>query len=102
MTYKDYANIPMQKNDAGAETIGEYLKLLLLTLWDEEEGFSGKRPFGNSGWQHEVYTALLTARVVDGKLDEDGFVDEIDYYDADNIVRKIIISVFGDLKGGAE
>lgn len=51
MNYKEYAKIPIQENDAGAKTIGEYLKKLLLTLWDEEDGFSGKRPFGNSSWK---------------------------------------------------
>ena len=100
MNYKEYAKIPMQENDAGAKTIGEYLKTLLLTLWVEEEGFSGKRPFGNSGWQYEIYTALISARVVDGKLDECGYVDEVDYYTADSIVREIIIGVFDVLKGG--
>jgi hypothetical protein len=30
-----------------------------LTLWDEEDSFSGKRPFGNSGWKWDVYTAFL-------------------------------------------
>jgi hypothetical protein len=100
MTYKDYANIPMQDNDAGAKTIGDYLKLLLLTLWDEEEGFSGKRPFGNSGWQYEIYKALISAKVVNGKLDEDGHIDEVDYYTADNVVRQIIVGAFDRLKGG--
>lgn len=51
MSYKEYIKIPMQENDAGAKTVGEYLKILLLTLWDEEDCFSGKRPFGNSGWK---------------------------------------------------
>ena len=100
MDYKDYAKIPMQENDAGAKTIGEYLKTLLLTLWVEEESFSGKRPFGNSGWQYEIYTALISAKVVDGKLDECGYVDEVDYYTADSVVREIIIGVFDALKGG--
>ena len=100
MNYKDYAKIPMQENDAGAKTIGEYLKTLLLTLWVEEESFSGKRPFGNSGWQYEIYTALISAKVVDGKLDECGYVDEVDYYTADSVVREIIIGVFDALKGG--
>lgn len=102
MTYKDWVNIPMQENDAGAKTVGDYLKLLLLTLWDESDGFSGKRPFGNSGWQYEVYKALISAKVVNGKLDEYGDVDEIDYYTADCIVRQIIIGAFDRLKGGVQ
>ena len=102
MNPKDYANIPMKENDAGAKTVGEYLKKLLLTLWDEEEGFSGKRPFGNSGWKYEVYTALISAKVVNGKLDEYGYVDEVDYHTADCIIRLIIIVAFDRLKEGAE
>jgi hypothetical protein len=100
MNYKDYAKLPMQENDAGAKTIGDYLKILLLTLWDEEAGFSGKRPFGNSGWQYEIYTALISAKVVNGKLDEEGYVEDVDYNAADSVVREIIIGAFDALKGG--
>ena len=100
MNYKEYAKIPMQENDAGAKTIGEYLKKLLLTLWDEEDRFSGKRPFGNSGWKWEIYTALISAKVVSGKLDEDGYIEEVDFSAADEFVRNIIIALFSNLKGG--
>ena len=100
MNYKEYAKIPMQENDAEAKTIGEYLEKLLLTLWDEEDSFSGKRPFGNSGWKWEVYTALISAKVVNGKLDEDGYIEEVDFSMADDVVRNIIIALFGELKGG--
>ncbi len=102
MKYKEYAKIPMQENDAGAKTIGEYLEKLLLTLWDEEDGFSGKRPFGNSGWKWEIYTALISAKVVNGKLDEDGYIEEVDFSVSDDVVRNIIFAVFNELKGGGE
>lgn len=90
MSNKDYINIPMPKNDAGAKNVGEYLSKLLLTLWDEEDCFSGKRPFGNSGWKYEIYTALVSAGVVSGELDEDGYLKEFDKTEADGIVREII------------
>lgn len=61
-------------NDAKASTVGEYLGALLMTLWEEDEGFSGKRPFGNSGWQWDVYTALVKAGLAEGSVyDDDGF-----------------------------
>lgn len=41
--------IRMPPNGAGAATVGEYLAKLLAELWLHDEGFSGKRPFGNSG-----------------------------------------------------
>lgn len=62
---------------AGAATVGEYFGHLLATLWSEGEGFSAKRPFGNSGWQYDVYIALARAGLIDGlMLDENGYVDE--------------------------
>lgn len=59
---------PMQENDSGANTIKGYLKALLLTLWKEDEGFSGKRPFGNSGWQNDVALALVKGKLVRGAI----------------------------------
>jgi hypothetical protein len=64
--------VPMGDNDADAATVGDYLGKLLLEVWREGEGFSGKRPFGNSGWEWELYAALGRAGVVGG-LDEDGY-----------------------------
>lgn len=72
-------DLPMDENDAGAQTIRGYLKALLLQLWQQGEGFGGKRPFGNSGWDHDLYRALVKAGVIKGKLDEDGFIDEYDH-----------------------
>jgi len=40
-------------------SIREYLAKLLTKLITEEEGFSGKRPFGNSGWLSDLYFPLL-------------------------------------------
>ena len=59
---------PMQENDSGADTIKGYLKALLSTLWDEEGGFSGKRPFGNSGWTNEVAQALVKGKFIKGSI----------------------------------
>jgi hypothetical protein len=71
-------------------TIKDYLKELLIALWTEAEGFSGKRPFGNSGWQFEIYECLIKNRVVEGKLDDDGYVEEIDIKVADEIILDVI------------
>jgi hypothetical protein len=41
-------------SDAGDNiTVRDYLFKILMMVWDE--GFDGKRPFGNSGWDHELY-----------------------------------------------
>lgn len=86
-------DIPMQPNDSGAETIKGYLKALLTELWSEGEGFSGKRPFGNSGWEYDLYKALITAKVVKGKLDEDGYLDSVDNKAANKLIFEAIDSL---------
>lgn len=94
MNYKDYIDIPMRENDAGAKTVGEYFEKLLWALWVEEDGFSGKRPFGNSSWKDELYLALISAEVVRGVIDEDGYLEDFDDITADHICREIIKAIF--------
>lgn len=70
----------MGENDAYADTVGQYLTTLAQSVWEEGEGFSGKRPFGNSGWDSEVYNALCIAGLMQGtqRDGEDGWW-ETDY-----------------------
>jgi len=78
-------------SDIGETTTREWLRELLLTLWREGEGFSGKRPFGNSGWEFDAYAALIKAGVVKGKLDEYGHVEKVDRDEAEKIVDRLIM-----------
>ncbi len=79
-------DLPMQPNDARATTVREYLVALLAEVWTEKEGFSGKRPFGNSGWEYDLYLPLLKAGLVDGALDEDGYIDHMDDDAAERLI----------------
>ena len=82
-------------SDAGDNlTIREYFYKLLKTLWEEGDGFSGKRPFGNSGWQYDLYAPLVKHGYVDGILDENGYVDEIKTNNADEYISKLIEAAF--------
>lgn len=54
----DVLSFPMKENSADAKTIGEYLYKLLYNVYNMGESFSGKRPFGDGGWEHELYSAL--------------------------------------------
>jgi hypothetical protein len=66
-------------NDFDREvSIREYLHALLDRLWDEGESFSGKRPFGNSGWEYDLYKPLIVAGVIKGSLDIDGYIADVD------------------------
>lgn len=73
-------------NDAGAATVREYLEKLLLTLWREGAFFEGKRPFGNSDWKSDLEIPLVNAGLVRGKIDEDGFLEDLD----DEAAQKVI------------
>jgi hypothetical protein len=94
-TPQDVLNCTMdpETNDAKAGSVREYLAALLTAVWDENEGFSGKRPFGNSGWTWEVYAALVHGGILPGTFDEDGYLEEIDDRAADSLVRAAITAM---------
>jgi hypothetical protein len=99
LTGKDILKIKMVDNDAGAKTIREYLVSLIYQLWVEGEGFSGKRPFGNSGWEYELYNSLAAAdaiKVTYFPLEEDEVTLEIEDMDtkaADKLIKLAIASM---------
>lgn len=83
----------LDDNDARADTVGDYLVALLRKLWTEKEGFSGKRPFGNGGWDYDLAAGLIRDGVVDGKLDSDGCVERVDEAALDAAVLAAIDSL---------
>lgn len=86
-------DLPMQDNDADARTIRDYMKALLRAVITETDAFSGKRPFGNSGWDWDMHIPLVKAKLVDGKIGSDGYLDEHDAEAAD----ALIIAAIDDL-----
>lgn len=81
----------IEDSDAGTNiTIRQYLKELLKKLWNEGEGFSGKRPFGNSGWQYELYTPLIKAKFITGVFDENGYIEDCDTDLANTLILEAI------------
>lgn len=84
MTGAEVLALPMARNDAGAATIRDYLVAIVERVWDEGEGFSGKRPFGNSGWDWELYDALSKA----GELPITH--GEVDSGEGDRLIRSAI------------
>lgn len=87
---KAILDCPMQSDEVDAPTVRDYLKILLISLWQQKEGFDGKRPFGNSGWDFDVYVALIKGGVIDGKLDEYDYVLALDTKAADKLIREAI------------
>lgn len=71
LTGKEILDIEMPSNDAHAKTVRNYLIALLHTLWAEGDSFSGKRPFGNSGWTYDLCDALHNAGLVQDEASDD-------------------------------
>ncbi len=65
-------------NDSGERTVREYFLAIAKKVWEDGEGFSGKRPFGNSGWNYDIYGALVSADLISGTFDGDGYLEECD------------------------
>lgn len=77
-------------------SIRQYFYDLMSTLWTELEDFDGKRPFGKSDWEYEIYASLISHGLVPGTFDEDGYIKEIDTAQANEFVLKNIIQpLFG-------
>ncbi len=88
------ANLIFHSSDLDKNlTIKEYLKELLETVWIENESFSGKRPFGNSAWQYDLYVPLVKEGFVEGSVDDDGYFDSCDEKAADKIILEVIKSL---------
>lgn len=86
-------------SDAGDNlSVREYLRELLLTLWREQSSFSGKRPFGNSGWKYDLFIPLGKAGYIKAKkieYDDGSFDYEIlDEDDAHAFVEGLIRATF--------
>lgn len=82
-------------SDAGKNiTIRDYLMKLLTKVWIEGEEFNGKRPFGYSSWEYDLYQPLIKYGFIEGKLDEDGYVESVNIKQANKFVLDMIKFVF--------
>jgi hypothetical protein len=58
-------------SDIGDEmTVREYLCKLLKTMLRKGESFSGKRPFGNSGWERNLVVPAIQCGALKGVIDD--------------------------------
>lgn len=87
---EEILNLKLGYNDAHASTVREFMRKLLAKMWDEGEGFSGKKPFGNSGWEQPIITAMVRAKLINGEIDEDGFIKTVDRSAGERLIRKAI------------
>lgn len=91
---RQFLDLPLdQPNDSGEATARGYLLRLLGDVWRDGEGFNGKRPFGNSGWEGDLHLPMIRAGLVDGKLDSDGWIETIAEHQADELVHAAIAAL---------
>jgi hypothetical protein len=83
-------------SDAGEDiSIRDYLFILFSTLWQKKEEFNGKRPFGNSSWEYELFNPLVINGFITGEFSiEDDWVEVADKKEATNFVSRLIRAVF--------
>lgn len=93
MTNKEILELKFESTDLGKEiTIKDFFKELLTTLFKEGECFSGKRPFGNSGWNYDLHVCLAKNGVIEGKCFQYGDLEDWDYdsKEADSKILELI------------
>lgn len=80
---------PMGYNDAGAHTIGQYLAVLLDVMWESDDA----KPFGNSGWKNEVFSALAAAGLINATEDPYGGYTNMDTRAGERLIQDAIRSL---------
>jgi len=91
--------------DSGAGdniTVRDYLHKLLTRVWQLDEDFNGKRPFGNSGWDFDIYAPLIKAGFIAGEVDEHGDIGEFDRDIAAGYVFDLIDAAFYGVSDGCK
>lgn len=72
MLTKDVLNLQFYSSELGKTvTVKEYFKAQLKALWTEQDGFSGKRPLGDSDWGSVFMDIFLYHKLIDGPEDYD-------------------------------
>jgi len=77
-------------------SIKTYIKEILKVLWLEPDDFNGKRPLGNSGWQFDLYKAMIEKNIIEGEVDDYGCVDSVNMTDADKLIIDYISILLGE------
>lgn len=82
-------------SDAGDDlTVRQWLRELLMLVWIEDESFDGRRPWGNSGWENDIYRPLVKAGFIAGAVHESGRVEVDDVNAAAAFVSDLILAAF--------
>lgn len=94
-------DVAMEDDDSGATSIRGYFVALAEAVWRREADFSGKRPFGKSGWTWDVYKALADAGMITATFDQDGYIEDADQAKADELISAALRALASQQAGEA-
>ena len=94
MTNDEILELKCGQMDFKHISIRQHLHELMSTLWEEGEGFSGKKPFGNSGWEYDLYKPLVIHGIVKGDVDEYGDIENFSHKECHRIIDSLIDHIF--------
>ena len=67
-------------------------------VWEDGECFDGKRPFGNSDWEYDLYKPLIKEGHVCGTINEEGKIENVDSEAAKTLISDAIDHLFKEIK----
>lgn len=80
--------------DVEGRTLRAVLKDLLSMVLLQGEQFNGKRPWGDSGWEWDIYRAMVVNGFINGTVDEDGDIYDIDNTKGDELLMMCVDRLF--------
>lgn len=78
------------KDFGGKITLKKYFVAMIEIFWNDPKDFNGKRPFGYSCRQDDLHQALIKNKFVEGKIDEEGCIDELDFKEAGKVIAEAL------------
>lgn len=81
-------------NFAGAETVRDYLIVLLGKVWARRDhGLSVERLLGSAGWEYDLIVPLIRVGWVVGSLDAEGYVERLERSAANALIADAIAAL---------
>lgn len=84
---QEVLDLALPPNDSEASTVRGYLITLLSVIWTDGGDL---KPFGNSGWQNDIYIPMVRAGWISGEFIDDYYVKKIDHVAGDALIGTAI------------
>lgn len=82
------------KMDVEGTSLRVMLKDLLTMVLLQGEEFSGKRPWGDSGWEFDIYRAMVLNGFIKGAVDEYGDIYNYSLAEGDELLMRCVEEIF--------